>query len=84
MPAQILRKLGVRKVRLISGNPSKAAALRLMCIATTLDSQLDVSLLSQEARHEIEAKVRRGYTYNLPELASLANSAMAGTDGDGD
>lgn len=65
MAADILRRLGIGKARLLSGNQAKINALRAAGIDTVVDAQLSLSQIAPEALSEIRAKLRKGYTYDL-------------------
>lgn len=66
----ILRGLGVKSAHLGSGNPHKLAALRTSGIRVhRVDSALPPAL-SREARLEVAAKIRRGYTYTGMEVTT--------------
>lgn len=65
LAADVLRRLGIRAARLISGNPAKARALCAAGIRTELDARLCVTDMTPDAMREIDAKLRRGYAYEL-------------------
>lgn len=67
MAAEVLRRLGVSKARLMSGNMAKAAALRSAGIDTVMDNRLLLDCIAPEALREIRAKLRKGYAYELIE-----------------
>jgi GTP cyclohydrolase II len=67
MAAEVLRRLGVSKARLMSGNMAKAAALRSAGIDTVMDNRLSLDCIAPEALREIRAKLRKGYAYELIE-----------------
>jgi GTP cyclohydrolase II len=65
MAGEILRRLGVAKAHLLSGNHAKAESLRAAGIDTVVDNRLALSRIAPEAVSEIQAKLRKGYTYDL-------------------
>ena len=70
LAAELLRDLGCRKVRLLSGNPAKIAALRAAGLDVTPDASIDPASLDGRASAEIHAKVRNGYLYDLSGVTS--------------
>lgn len=65
LAAEVLRQLGCRTVRLLSGNPAKIAALRAAGLGVTLDPSIAPESLHGRALAEIQAKVRNGYLYDV-------------------
>lgn len=65
MSAEILKRLGVARARLLSGNGAKADALRKGGIETLLDGKLPLNRIPPEAVSEIYAKLQKGYSYDL-------------------
>lgn len=63
LAARMLNRLGIRSVRLLSGNPEKSATLEAMGIETSIDCLNHPPSLSTEALNEFRAKVGRGYKY---------------------
>jgi len=65
LAAEILRLLGARSVRLLTGNPAKLRAVRGAGIACTSEA-CRTEQVSSEAVQELRSKVQRGYLYQVP------------------
>jgi GTP cyclohydrolase II len=65
LAGEVLRRLGIKSAKLISGNLSKVNALRAEGIDTVVENRLLLDRISPEAFIELQAKIRKGYVYDL-------------------
>lgn len=77
LAARILHRLGVRSVRLLSGNPAKLAALEEAGIASNIAHWPWPLKLSQEAQAEQRSKQMRGYLYSCAQTPSQQGRHLA-------
>lgn len=69
LAGRVLKTLGVSSVRLLSGNPQKARRIIEQCIRTVLEPRVRLEAVSSDARHELRAKIGRGYRYEPETVA---------------
>jgi GTP cyclohydrolase II len=81
LAARVARGLGLSSVRLLSGNPMKAACLEEAGILCVSDLRVDPESLSVEAYEEYRTKLQRGYTYDFFPAAACPAASAAGTAG---
>lgn len=70
--AEIVRELGIRKIRLISNNPEKISALRNAGLEVLERVPVNVRLHRNSVRYLMTKREKMGHLIDLPDLAQAA------------